>query len=98
MYLNVLIIFVMHQARMREANRNSNVQGNYVRDVVFVQKKSIMYYQQTDLHPFIKITVALPTMVASCRGKLRYYSRHSMSNILLILLKLIEIQYCLIDI
>ncbi|KAE9587344.1 DNA polymerase delta catalytic subunit [Lupinus albus] len=55
------------EARMREANRNSNV-GKLVRRIELVQKRSIMYYQQSDSHPFLKIVVALPTMVASCRG------------------------------
>lgn len=53
---------------MREANRNSNV-PKFVRRIEMVQKKSIMYYQQQSLQPFLKIVVALPTMVASCRGK-----------------------------
>lgn len=82
---------------MREANRNSNV-GKFVRRIEMVQRRSIMYYQQFNSLPFLKIVVALPTMVASCRGKLRYYSRHSMSNILIILSKLIGVQYYLIDI
>lgn len=73
---------------MREANRNSNV-GKFVRRVEMVQRRSIMYYQQLKSHPFLKIVVALPTMVASCRGKLIYYSRRSKSNILLILFRLI---------
>lgn len=54
---------------MREANRNSNV-GKFVRRIEMVQRRSIMYYQQINSHPFLKIVVALPTMVASCRGKL----------------------------
>ncbi|KOM41085.1 hypothetical protein LR48_Vigan04g128300 [Vigna angularis] len=64
-----------HQAlegRMREANRNSNV-GKFVRRIEMVQRRSIMYYQQSDSQPFLKIVVALPTMVASCRGKLLYF-------------------------
>ncbi|XP_004502958.1 DNA polymerase delta catalytic subunit [Cicer arietinum] len=55
------------EARMREANRNSNV-GKFVRRIEMVQRRSIMYYQQINSHPFLKIVVALPTMVASCRG------------------------------
>ncbi|KAL8110491.1 DNA polymerase delta catalytic subunit isoform X2 [Apium graveolens] len=55
------------EGRMREANRNSNV-PKLVRRIEMVQKKSIMYYQQQSLQPFLKIVVALPTMVASCRG------------------------------
>lgn len=43
-----------------------------------VQKRSIMYYQQQDSHPFLKIVVALPTMVASCRGKsFRFINIHN---------------------
>ncbi|XP_027905407.1 DNA polymerase delta catalytic subunit [Vigna unguiculata] len=55
------------EGRMREANRNSNV-GKFVRRIEMVQRRSIMYYQQSDSQPFLKIVVALPTMVASCRG------------------------------
>lgn len=55
------------EGRMREANRNSNV-PKFVRRIEMVQKKSIMYYQQQGSQPFLKIVVALPTMVASCRG------------------------------
>ncbi|KAK4345883.1 hypothetical protein RND71_036059 [Anisodus tanguticus] len=52
---------------MREANRNSNV-PQFVRRIEVVQKRSIMYYQQQASQPFLKIVVALPTMVTSCRG------------------------------
>ncbi|KAL2347216.1 hypothetical protein Fmac_001216 [Flemingia macrophylla] len=55
------------EGRMREANRNSNV-GKFVRRIEMVQRRSIMYYQQSNYQPFLKIVVALPTMVASCRG------------------------------
>ncbi|GKV21576.1 hypothetical protein SLEP1_g31546 [Rubroshorea leprosula] len=55
------------EGRMREANRNSRV-PKFVRRVELVQKRSIMYYQQQKSQPFLKIVVALPTMVASCRG------------------------------
>ncbi|KAL9313895.1 hypothetical protein ACSQ67_019347 [Phaseolus vulgaris] len=55
------------EGRMREANRNSNV-GKFVRRIEMVQRRSIMYYQQSDSQSFLKIVVALPTMVASCRG------------------------------
>ncbi|KAJ1391480.1 Ribonuclease H-like superfamily [Sesbania bispinosa] len=57
------------EGRMREANRNNNV-GKFVRRIEMVQRRSIMYYQQSNSHPFLKVVVALPTMVASCRGKL----------------------------
>lgn len=50
-------------------NRNSKV-PKFVRRIELVRKRSIMYYQQQDSHPFLKIIVALPTMVASCRGKI----------------------------
>ncbi|XVF34040.1 hypothetical protein REPUB_Repub18cG0022900 [Reevesia pubescens] len=53
--------------RMKEMNRNSKV-PKFVRRVVLVQKRSIMYYQQQKSQPFLKIVVALPTMVTSCRG------------------------------
>lgn len=52
---------------MREANRNSNA-PKFVRRIEVVQKRSIMYYQQQASQPFLKIVVALPTMVTSCRG------------------------------
>lgn len=54
---------------MRESNRNSNV-ARFIKRVELVQKKSIMYYQKHSSQPFLKIVVALPTMVASCRGKM----------------------------
>ena len=53
---------------MKEVNRNSKV-PQYVRRIELVQKRSIMYYQQQTSHAFLKIVVALPTMVTSCRGK-----------------------------
>ncbi|CAI9753051.1 unnamed protein product [Fraxinus pennsylvanica] len=59
-----------HQAlegRMREANRNSMV-PKFVRRIELVQRRSIMYYQQQSSQSFLKIVVALPTMVTSCRG------------------------------
>lgn len=56
---------------MREVNRNSKV-PKFLRRIEMVQKRSIMYYQQQDSHPFLKIVVALPTMVASCRGKISF--------------------------
>ncbi|XP_052189553.1 DNA polymerase delta catalytic subunit [Diospyros lotus] len=55
------------EGRMREANRNSKVPKLVCR-IELVQKRSIMYYQQQSFQPFLKIVVALPTMVTSCRG------------------------------
>ncbi|XP_022132709.1 DNA polymerase delta catalytic subunit [Momordica charantia] len=55
------------EVRMREVNRNSKA-PNFVRRIELVQKRSIMYYQQQTSQSFLKIVVALPTMVASCRG------------------------------
>lgn len=55
------------EGRMREANRNTKV-PQFVRRIELVQKRSIMYYQQQSFHPFLKIVVALPSMVATCRG------------------------------
>lgn len=52
---------------MRESNKNAKV-PKFVRRIEMVQKRSIMYYQQQESQTFLKITVALPTMVASCRG------------------------------
>ncbi|KAL8473507.1 hypothetical protein ACS0TY_030371 [Phlomoides rotata] len=55
------------EGRMREANRNSKV-PKFVRCIELVQRRSIMYYQQQSSQSFLKIVVALPTMVTSCRG------------------------------
>lgn len=49
-------------------NRNSNV-PKCVRRIEVVQRRSIMYYQTQASYHFLKIVVALPTMVTSCRGK-----------------------------
>ncbi|KAF9601089.1 hypothetical protein IFM89_016062, partial [Coptis chinensis] len=57
------------ESKMKEANRNSTV-PQFVLRIEMVQKKSIMYYQQQQSHLFVKIVVALPTMVAGCRGEL----------------------------
>lgn len=53
---------------MGEANRN-NKASMFIRRVEMVYKRNIMYYQQQDSNPFLKIVVSLPTMVARCRGK-----------------------------
>ncbi|KAF5934688.1 hypothetical protein HYC85_025817 [Camellia sinensis] len=55
------------EGRMREANRNNRV-PKIVRRIVMVQRRSIMHYQQQDSQPFLRIVVALPTMITSCRG------------------------------
>ncbi|KAL5555418.1 hypothetical protein UlMin_037654 [Ulmus minor] len=55
------------EGRMMEANRNSNV-PKFICRIDLVHKRSIMYYQQQKSYAFLKIVVALPTMVASCRG------------------------------
>ncbi|KAJ4831435.1 DNA polymerase delta catalytic subunit [Turnera subulata] len=55
------------EGRMREANRNSKV-PKFVQRVELVKKRSIMYYQKESSYPFLKIVVALPTMVSGCRG------------------------------
>ncbi|GMH07696.1 hypothetical protein Nepgr_009536 [Nepenthes gracilis] len=55
------------ERKMKETNRNNKV-AQCIRRVELVQKRSIMYYQQQDYRPFLKIVVALPTMVATCRG------------------------------
>ncbi|XP_058089815.1 DNA polymerase delta catalytic subunit isoform X2 [Magnolia sinica] len=55
------------EGRMREANRNSKA-PKFILRIQMVQKRSIMHYQQQQSQPFLKIVVALPTMVASCRG------------------------------
>lgn len=54
---------------MREANKSNKFSvPKFILRVELVQRKSIMYYQQHTSQPFLKIVVALPTMVASCRG------------------------------
>ncbi|TVU48426.1 hypothetical protein EJB05_08062, partial [Eragrostis curvula] len=55
------------EGRMKESNRSSNV-PRFVKRVELVQKQTIMHYQPHQSQPFLKIVVALPTMVASCRG------------------------------
>ncbi|KAF8730938.1 hypothetical protein HU200_016812 [Digitaria exilis] len=55
------------EARMKESNRSSNV-PRLVKRVELVQKQTIMHYQTQQSQSFLKIVVALPTMVASCRG------------------------------
>ncbi|XP_031473442.1 DNA polymerase delta catalytic subunit isoform X2 [Nymphaea colorata] len=55
------------EGRMKEANRNSKV-PRFIMRIEIVQKRSIMYYQEQKSHAFLKIVVALPTIVASCRG------------------------------
>ena len=61
-------IWWLFQGRMKEVNRNSKVL-HLVRRVEMVHRRSIMYYQQLGSQPFLKLVVALPTMVTSCRGK-----------------------------
>lgn len=53
---------------MREANGNSNV-PKFVHRVDMVLDKSIMYSQEQGPQPFLRIVVALPTMVADCFRK-----------------------------
>ncbi|CAH9112554.1 unnamed protein product [Cuscuta epithymum] len=53
--------------RMKEANRSNRV-PKFVLRIEMVHRKSIMYYQQQSSQPFLKIVVALPTMVTTCRG------------------------------
>ncbi|PUZ44005.1 hypothetical protein GQ55_8G053400 [Panicum hallii var. hallii] len=55
------------EGRMKESNRSSNV-PRFVKRVELLQKQTIMHYQTQQSQPFLKIVVALPTMVASCRG------------------------------
>lgn len=46
-----------------------------------------MYYQQQDSQPFLKIVVALPTMVASCRGMImKFYAfKYNLMSLLIIM-------------
>ena len=66
-YLAKLMVVLIFQNKMRDSCRNSNV-PKFVRRIELVQRRSIMYYQQESSHPFLKIVVALPTMVTTCRG------------------------------
>ncbi|KAL3688153.1 hypothetical protein R1sor_014462 [Riccia sorocarpa] len=53
--------------RMRESGKN-NKAHICVTDIKMVQKRSVMYYQKQKSRNFFQIFVALPTMVATCRG------------------------------
>ncbi|EYU19049.1 hypothetical protein MIMGU_mgv1a019916mg, partial [Erythranthe guttata] len=55
------------EGKMKETNNNYKA-PKCIRRIELVQKRSTMHYQQETSHPFLKIVVALPTMVASCRG------------------------------
>ncbi|MCO5575689.1 hypothetical protein L7F22_029493 [Adiantum nelumboides] len=55
------------EAKMRDASRNSK-SPIFVTSIEIMHKKSLMFFQQQKSRPFVKITVALPTMVATCRG------------------------------
>ncbi|KAD5961963.1 hypothetical protein E3N88_13436 [Mikania micrantha] len=57
------------EGRMREANKNKKISvPKFILRVELVQKRSIMCYQQHSSQPFLKIVVALPSMVANCIG------------------------------
>lgn len=72
------------QTRMREANRNSKTQ-NFITKIEIVQKRSVMYYQVQKARSFLKIVVALPTMVAGCRGmKARTFILWTINNSLVL--------------
>lgn len=53
---------------MKDLNKNSKV-TKFIQRIELVHKRDIMFYQRRESQPFLKIVVALPTMVASCRGK-----------------------------
>ena len=74
--ISIMIFFMILKGRMREVNRNSKV-PKFVRRIELVQKRSIMYYQQQTSSSFLKIVVALPTMVTSCRGKCFIHLKHT---------------------
>ncbi|WOG82089.1 hypothetical protein DCAR_0101250 [Daucus carota subsp. sativus] len=57
------------EGKMREANKNAHV-PKFVRRVEMVLDKSIINRQELGPQPFLKIVVALPTMVAGCCGML----------------------------
>jgi hypothetical protein len=65
--VSLWFLLTVLQGRMKESNRSSNV-PRFVKRVELVQKQTIMHYQTQQSQPFLKIVVALPTMVASCRG------------------------------
>nr|WDA42964.1 DNA polymerase delta catalytic subunit [Fagopyrum tataricum] len=55
------------EGKMKDASRNSKA-SQCVKHIELVQRRSIMYYQKQNSHPFLKIVVTLPAMVATCRG------------------------------
>lgn len=40
-----------------------------ITDVVLVRKQTVMHYQEETEAPFLKIVMALPMLVAACRGQ-----------------------------
>ncbi|KAF6167135.1 hypothetical protein GIB67_029773 [Kingdonia uniflora] len=56
------------EAKMREKSAN-NGSPKCILQIEMMQKRSIMYYQQQQSQMFLKIVVALPTMVSGCRGR-----------------------------
>ncbi|CAL5321177.1 unnamed protein product [Camellia sinensis] len=69
--LMISLIFIKFLRDDEEANRNNRVPKT-VRRIEMVQRRSIMYYQQQDSQPFLRIVVALPTMITSCRDGLGF--------------------------
>lgn len=56
-------------ARMEETQRGDKSKpGIYVINVEIVHRKSLVNYSPVKGRPFLKITMALPTMVTACRG------------------------------
>lgn len=64
---------------MREANRNGKAQ-TFITKIDIVQKRSLMYYQVQKSRSFLKIYVALPTMVAGCRGMFELWIHILLTN------------------
>ena len=40
-----------------------------ITDVALVRKQTVMHYQEETEAPFLKIVMALPMLVAACRGQ-----------------------------
>ncbi|GAQ79793.1 DNA polymerase delta catalytic subunit [Klebsormidium nitens] len=53
---------------LANADRQGGRPGSNVLDIEVERKQSVLYYQRKRNRPFLKITLALPTMVATLRG------------------------------
>ncbi|EFJ16078.1 hypothetical protein SELMODRAFT_422091 [Selaginella moellendorffii] len=63
-HLGIYISFIDKNAQSKQEQQDSL----FVTNIEMVHKRSLMYFQSQKARAFLKIVVALPTMVASCRG------------------------------